>query len=427
MTVLVTPAGNVKAWPLSGGTITYSREVVEDRNVELVGRLGATEYETMYRTQPWVFTVVNKISKALAKLPLKSYEIDEQTGNRNRLRDHPLPRLLASPWPGGSRYSLVEFVLMQKLVYGNALLVIEQSRRKGEGPVALWPVDWAKVKIMRGKFSPIGSYQYQSGTEKKNWLPDEVLHFRGSSLDGVSGVSPLQPLARTLILEDAAQRASISAFRNGLRPATAYVVPGRLQPAQKQELEARLRLQSTGVDARGGNILLEGGAELKSVAHTAQEAELIMHRKVNREEVAACYSVDPTQIGILDRATFSNVEEAHRGFYMDTLGPEATLLEDVFATQLISRYFDYEGTFVEFDFADVLKGNLETRFTAYAQALTAGWITRNEIRALENKPAVDDRGADALYAPLNMVALDGRIPSNSDTPVGTPPLGTVSR
>ncbi len=816
MTVLVTPAGNVKAWPLSGQTVTYSREVVEDRNVELVGRLGATEYETMYRTQPWVFTVVNKISKALAKLPLKSYEIDEQTGNRNRLRDHPLPRLLASPWPGGSRYSLVEFVLMQKLVYGNALLVIEQSRRKGEGPVALWPVDWAKVKIMRGKFSPIGSYQYQSGTEKKNWLPDEVLHFRGSSLDGVSGVSPLQPLARTLILEDAAQRASISAFRNGLRPATAYVVPGRLQPAQKQELEARLRLQSTGVDARGGNILLEGGAELKSVAHTAQEAELIMHRKVNREEVAACYSVDPTQIGILDRATFclpahvpvftetgprpiadvavgervwsqagdrmelrrvtragqtgvdpilrirtqnrtleanathpvlvrrtrsvkgtppewmtgrrksaacqygleaehvyvaageirkgdvlvtlaglpslsggarahpesvemmefyglflgdgnlmrngdalagvavaraesaaymdhyretmrsftgrgdrpvvlqeqerttrfssasaargmvergfsgtahtkrvpgwvfesseelrlaflrgyldadgsvdkkgrisfsscnqsllqdirhlcmgagvpvtnlytrtgvstlpngrtvsfeqsyftcsdpganrrigshdpryqerleegqpfgkklneypfgggtrsvppagcgyskvvavehlpaepvydievegthnfvaagvivhnSNVEEAHRGFYMDTLGPEATLLEDVFATQLISRYFDYEGTFVEFDFADILKGNLETRFTAYAQALTSGWATRNEIRAKENLPPVDDRGADALYAPLNMVALDGRIPSNSDTPVGTPPLGTVSR
>jgi HK97 family phage portal protein len=314
--------------------------------------------------------------------------------------------------------------MVQKLVHGNSLFVLEQSPQIGAPPIALWPVDWAQVKILRGTTSPISGYRVETGTVRKTWLPDEVLHFRGPSIDGIAGVSPLQALARTLILEDAAQRSSISSFRNGMRPATAYIVPGRLQQQQRAELEAKLRQQSTGVDARGGNLLLEGGADLKSVTHTAQEAELIMHRKLNREEVAAAYNVDPTQIGILDRATFSNVEEAHRGFYMDTLGPEATLVEDAFGTQLISRYFDFEGTFVEFDMADVLKGNLETRFEAYAKSLTAGWITRNEIRALENLPPVDDRGADSLYAPLNMVALDGRIPSNSDTPVGTPPLAS---
>jgi len=421
VTVYVTPQGQ-KAWPLAGTNAYSGVEVVEDRTIDLVGTLGATAYETLYRTQPWVYTVVNKIAKALARLPLKAYELDEASGSRQRLREHPLASLLRTPWPGGSQYSMVEFVMIQKLVHGNALLVQEQSQQMGAPPVALWPVDWAQVKILRGKTTPIAGYRVETGAVRKTWLPDEVLHFRAASIDGIAGISPLQPLARTLTLEDAAQRASISSFRNGMRPATAYVVPGRLQPQQRSELEAKLRQQNTGVDTRGGNMLLEGGADLKSVTHTAQEAELVMSRKLNREEVAATYNVDPTQIGILDRATFSNVEEAHRGFYMDTLGPEATQVEDVFSTQLISRFFDFEGTFVEFDMADVLKGNLESRFLAYSQSLVAGWITRNEVRAFENLPPVNDRGADALYAPLNMVALDGRIPSNESTPVGTPPL-----
>jgi len=119
----------------------------------------------------------------------------------------------------------------------------------------------------------------------------------------------------------------------------------------------------------------------------------------------------------------SNVEEAHRGFYMDTLGPWLAMLEETFQGQLIGPELQFANRFVEFDMADMLRGNLPARFEAYSKA-TGGvaWATANEIRRFENHPPVDDRGADSLYAPLNAVALDGRIPSNSSTPVGTPPL-----
>ena len=46
---------------------------------------------------------------------------------------------------------------------------------------------------------------------------------------------------------------------------------------------------------------------------------------------------------------------------------------------------------------------LKSRFDAYRVALAAGFMSVNEIRKLENLPAVD--GGDILYRPLNMGKL----------------------
>jgi phage portal protein BeeE len=57
-----------------------------------------------------------------------------------------------------------------------------------------------------------------------------------------------------------------------------------------------------------------------------QQAAVVEFRKLTREEVAAVFDIPPVLLGILDRATFSNVEELHLAFYQDTLGPWTTLL-----------------------------------------------------------------------------------------------------
>jgi phage portal protein BeeE len=54
---------------------------------------------------------------------------------------------------------------------------------------------------------------------------------------------------------------------------------------------------------------------------SAVDGELIELRKLNREEACAVYDMPPPMVQILDRATFSNIDEQHQMLYVDTLGP----------------------------------------------------------------------------------------------------------
>ncbi len=110
MTVVVTPDGmqalERKSWPLAGLESRY-RAVDAPTGIPTVG-LADTDYASLYRSQVWVFTVVNKISQAIARLPLKAYGTDP-SGDRERLRSpNPLADLIKRPHPCCSTYGLIE-------------------------------------------------------------------------------------------------------------------------------------------------------------------------------------------------------------------------------------------------------------------------------------------------------------------------------
>jgi hypothetical protein len=56
----------------------------------------------------------------------------------------------------------------------------------------------------------------------------------------------------------------------------------------------------------------------------------------------------------------------------------------------------------------LLKPDIQTRYEAYKAARQAGWLTANEIRALENYPPKD--GGDELQAPRSAAPSTTRAP-----------------
>jgi phage portal protein BeeE len=108
-------------------------------------------------------------------------------------------------------------------------------------------------------------------------------------------------------------------------------------------------------------------------------------------------------VGILDKASFSNITEQHKMLYQDTLGPWLTMIQDEIALQLIPEFepgpkaHDF---YVEFNLREKLTGSFEQRGAVLSQAVGAPWLTRNEARAMDNRPPVD--GGDELIRPLNV-------------------------
>lgn len=394
-----------RSYPFSGGTPRLLRR---GRGIELTA-LGLTaSYDRIYRSQPWVFIVVNKLARACARIPAKAYRdepLEDVYLSPGDVPAHPLPILFSRPFPRGSRFKLIEATVGDLAIHGQALWW-KYRQGAGQAPVELWPIPWGAVQVKSAADAPIGYYEATVHGVRKKFLPDDVVHFQWWDPSG-EGVSPLEPLRETLALEAAGRRYAVSSFANAVRPAGALVTPKTLTPRQKVDLRAEL-LADAGPDQAFRMALLDGGLDWKPFSHTAQEAQTIEHRKLNREEVCAVYDFDPTVLHILDHATFSNVTENNKSLYRETLGPWFAMMAETISSQLLWGEPDFAGTFIEFDLDKVLEADLPARASAYVQLERT--ISLNERRKLEGLRALGDPGdegnpANGVYLPLNTAVL----------------------
>jgi len=392
--------GNLIAWgeadPLLGSRLTSPGRYIEFPP----GSLGWTDYNAsyahIYERQLWVYVVVSKRAKATARLPLKVYRRGED--GRSEVRDHPLAQLLRQPNPRQSAFQFWLWTSSTLDTFGEALWV---KTRNPAGQVReLWPMHPSKVVVTVEN----GRKEYLYGPAQDVRFPvEDVVHFRSYSPTLMHrGMSPLEPLRRTLENEDASRRATSSFWRNGARPGFALTHSGNLSEAAADRLRRQWEDAHAGADNIGRTVILEEGMKPETLTITAEEAQYIDSRKLNREEVCGAYDVPPPVVHILDRATFSNITEQMRSMYRDTMAPHLKGFEEELASQLRDDFDD--DVYCEFLMDDVLRGAFETRVDSYQAAINAGWLTPNEVRRLENLPEVE--GADQLYRNGALTAIE---------------------
>jgi hypothetical protein len=115
-------------------------------------------------------------------------------------------------------------------------------------------------------------------------------------------------------------------------------------------------------------------------------------------------------IADLERATFSNIEQQSLEFVMHTMTPWAERWEASIESELLLEGDDIE---IEFDFANLMRGDAASRSSYYQSGIQNGWLTRNEARVSENLNPID--GLDQPLRPLNMVEEDAAEELEIDT------------
>jgi hypothetical protein len=113
------------------------------------------------------------------------------------------------------------------------------------------------------------------------------------------------------------------------------------------------------------------------------------------------FRVPPHMIADLDRATFSNIEQQSLEFVMHTMTPWAERWEASIEADLLP---DGDALEIEFDFANLMRGDAASRSAYYQSGIQNGWLTRNEARISENLNPI--AGLDQPLRPLNMVEED---------------------
>lgn len=379
-------------WPTNGGLYfdTYTDYTLD--------------YEQMYRRHNNVKICVDFLARNMAHPGLHVYKRNAND-DRERVRDHPAVRILKRPLPNDNKitqYKMLEAAFSDMFVSGNGYLL---KIRDGDGEIkGLLRIPYMLVSV-EGVLKPT-LYRVSISNGEVQVEPRDVIHFRTyNPHNNTYGISPLEGLREILAEEHENTKYSSKFWQNAARIGGVIERPAEAKDwsdVARANFRAQWESLYSGQDNAGKTAVLEEGMQFKPISWAPKDTLYIESRKLTREECARAYHIPPPMVGILDRATFSNIESQNRSLYTDVLGPLFRAVQDDFDAQYLTEFQDLQEAYTEFNIEAKLQGDFEKQTNSFRQAVGVPYMTANEARARMNLPRIEDPEADQLVTPLNM-------------------------
>lgn len=330
-----------------------------------------------------VLAAVRLLAETASTLPLIAYR--RSGDGRERTEGRPAS-LLKRPSPGNTQANLVAQLVGSLALRGNAFL---GKYRNGDGVIeqlGMLPPDRIEVELKGGM--PFYTLTSDRGRRTVHG-PTDILHFKGLSVDGLVGLSPIGQAREALGLARALAEQASAMVANDATPLGVLAVP--VGPGTEDLIE-NLRKgwedRHRGARNAGRVAVLAGDIKFNAVSLSPVDSEFVAQRKLSTQEIARLFRVPAHLIGgeAGTSMTYSNLETEAAAFVKFSLAPWLTVIE-----QGISADDDLcgDGVWVEFLLDGLLRADSSTRATVYTAALDpiTGWMSRDEVRRLENLPA----------------------------------------
>ena len=391
-------------------------------NVTLSGGDASTQVLNMtatelYRTQDNLRAVVDFLSNSIAQLPLKVY-VRAGENERNRDRTSTIATLIWKPNNYMTQFEFMRALVDEYFVYGAVYVWVVPSLESESGwDLHIIPSSWITKTISATPYKPMMLQVCPKRGETAVEIPaDEFIQFKTYSPGHPGGyLSPISALRQTLQEQVEAGRFRRQLWRSSGRLNAQIIRPKDVAPwtdEQKKKFATAFREAWGAGGSKAGSIpIMEDGMEIKPFSTSFKESEWSQSVVLSRESVAAAYGVNPSLIWHSNTQTYASSKDNARALYAECLGPVIQMLQQRINAFLLPMVGAEPGTYVEFDLTEKLKGSFEERASIYQAAAGAPYMTRNEVRAELNLPAVE--GGDELITPLNVT--EGGQASPQDT------------
>lgn len=350
---------------------------------------------------------VKVISEDLASLPLFTFRRKDL--GRMKADDLRIYYLLHdSPNPEMSAMQFRETMQSHLLRWGSCYAQIDRNLM---GEIRyLWPLNPSRMEVTRPNKQLV--YEYTpTGESTPTYYPrNEVFHIGGLGFNGLTGYSVVGFHRDAVGTGLAGQQYQATAYRDGNRMQVAFVHPAPKAPDEDMRKEWRdhIRKEYAGVGGQKIGLFWEG-MKPENIGMTNEDAQYIEGRKFSRSEICAIFRVPPHMVMDLERATFDNIEHQSIEYVIRSLRPWAVRWEQAINQQLLKGSYTY---YAEHSLDALLRGDIKSRYDAYAVGRQWGWLSRNDIRESENMNPIE--GGDDYLTPMNMNVLGEE--SNEDPP-----------
>jgi HK97 family phage portal protein len=329
-----------------------------------------------------VLACVRVLAESVASLPCILYR-RRADGGKDRATDHPLYSVLhdqSNAW--NTSYEYFEGQMTNLALRGNGYALPERNRR-GQ-TIGLIPLNPDPVVIDQAKdWTPLYTVTLPDNTRAK-FNSKELHHVRGPMPLGYVGRSIIS-LARDAVgLGLAAEQFGSHLYKNGVKPSGVLKHPKTLGPEATENLRQQFQDKYGGLSNSSKPLVLEEAMEWVPLSIAPNDAQFLETRKFQRSEIAGIFRVPAHMIGDLERSTNNNIEHQSLEFVMHTLRPWLKRIEQAINRDLLADT-ERDEYFAEFLIDDLLRGDIKTRYAAYAIAIQNKIMNANEVRAIENR------------------------------------------
>src|SRR3990167_488803 len=365
-------------------------------------------------TLPVVYNCLQVLPQTIGALPFSIFD-RQADGSKLRRDNHPLMLVLRDPNPETTDVEFFSQLVFDLASEGDAFIEIRAGRF---GPISeLWRHEPSKVTVERlSDGSKRFTVTLENGSQKPftdadMWHVKDFPHTEG----GLRGMSRIYAGREAIGAALALQNFAARFFANDCTPPFVIEHPTSFKDTVSKDNFLTAIKRWWGGAKRHSPAVLEHGMVLNRVGVNNEEAQFLETRNALDHSCARLWRMPPHKVGLLDKATNNNIEHQALEFVTDTLLPWLRLIEKSIIKHLI---INSERFIFEFNVAGLLRGDLVTRYGAFAQGRQWGWLSVNDIRKLENMNPI--RGGDVYLQPMNMVPA-GTNPTNQNEQVQTEP------
>ena len=377
-------------------------ETVSGESVTVTGSLSV----------PAVLGAFTILAEDTASLPLILYR--RMKRGKERASDNPYYALMHDrPNPEHTSMLFREFILGHMLGWGNFYAqIIYDGRGQAQ---ELWPLSPARMEVFRDENGERKYLYTRENDSKRAFRASDILHIPAFGFDGLVGYSRVSMARNSIAMAFSAEKYAGRVFQNDARPSVLVKHPGSLGDKAYERLQESWNLSYQGAGNAGKAAILEEGMDVTTIGFPPKDAMFIEQQEWSVTQVSRVFRIPPHMLGQVNRSTSwgSGIEQQELGYLSHTLRPWLVRIEQQLNKDLLLEA-ERKLYFYEHLTDGMLRTDIVARFSAYAQAITNGWMTRNEAREKENMNPLD--GLDEPLVPLNMQGADEPDPEPNPGP-----------
>jgi HK97 family phage portal protein len=215
----------------------------------------------------------------------------------------------------------------------------------------------------------------------------EIIYVPSVSLDGGPvGVSPISAYRMGIQVALRRQRFELSHYINGAQGGTLLTGPDKMTPADAQEWVDLWDERHQGEENAFATGFIGGGFTATNMPVSLVDAQFVEATRMTAEQAGSIYAMPKS---FLNLSEIAPSELDWRFFTTFCIGPYTNAIAQAFNANRI-LFPQGSGLMTEHLTDAILKPDIRTRYEAYRAARQAGWMTSNEVRALENIPPHPD-------------------------------------
>jgi len=344
-----------------------------------------------YMTNEVVYAVISDIAESAAEPILRVYDGDEEKPNHSA-------RTLLMRNPAMTEFELWELTLVYLCLAGNAFF--QKVRNQAGIPVELWPITPGRMRPIPDPKTFIREWRYRLDDGREIPIdPRDIIQFKyPHPLNPYMGLAPMAVAARAVDRDNQATDYVNAFFENAAVPQGLLKFKRQVEQAEADRVRALWRARFSSQSGRHDVAVLDADTEYEQLGLSQKDMGMPDLTDLTESRIAMIFKWPPVLVGAmagLKHATYSNISEARRIAWEDTLSPIYRRIAARMNMHLAPD-FGYKPTadLYRWDFDQVLalREDVNARAERSRAAFLSGAMTRNEYRAaigLEPDPRGD--------------------------------------